>query len=431
MGQIVVIGGGAAGMMAAIAAAGPGNQVLLLEKNEKLGKKLFITGKGRCNVTNNCDVENLLAHVVSNRKFLYSAFYGFSSQDMIRFLEERGLRLKTERGNRVFPVSDHSSDVISCLTKELSRKKVEIHFRETVKELLTEPEAAEGKSRKEDSHIKGVRMADGKVYEADAVIVATGGLSYPSTGSTGDGYRFAAKTGHKVTECFPALVAFSSPEEWCPKLQGLSLKNVNVTLLDGKKKLYEEFGEMLFTHFGVTGPAILSGSSAAAKKIRKKPLTLSIDLKPALTKEQLDRRILKDFEKEKNRQFRNALGNLYPSKLIPVIIERSGIPEEKRVNEISREERECLVSLTKGFTLILTGLRDYNEAIITQGGVSVKEVNPGTMESKRVKGLYFAGEVLDLDGVTGGYNLQIAWSTGYMAGKNAAAAEKTKSEDKI
>lgn len=408
MGQIIVIGGGAAGMMAAIQAAGPESQVLLLEKNEKLGKKLFITGKGRCNVTNDCDVENLLAHVVTNRKFLYSAFYGFSSQDMKQFLEERGLRLKTERGNRVFPASDHSSDVIACLSKELSKRGVKIRLRETVKELLTE-----------EACVTGVRMTDGTVYPADAVIVATGGLSYPSTGSTGDGYRFALETGHQVTERFPALVPFSSSSEWCPKLMGLSLRNVRVTLYDGKKKLYEEFGEMLFTHFGVSGPAVLSGSSVAAKRIGKKPLTLSIDLKPALTKEQLDRRILKDFEKEKNKQFRNALGELFPSKLIPVMIERSGIPETKRVHEISREERERLVSLTKAFTLILTGLRDYKEAIITQGGVSVKEVDPATMESRQVRGLYFAGEVLDLDGVTGGYNLQIAWSTGYAAGKSA------------
>lgn len=423
MRRIVVIGGGAAGMMAAIWAAGSGNQVLLLEKNEKLGKKLFITGKGRCNVTNDCDVETLLAHVVSNRKFLYSAFSGFSSQDLKTFLEERGLRLKTERGNRVFPISDHSSDVISCLAKELSRRGVEVHLSETVKELvLKEKKEVDHSEQNGVFHLVGVRMMDDTVYEADAVIVATGGLSYPSTGSTGDGYQFARASGHRVTECIPALVPLESPEKWCLSLQGLSLKNVAVILYDGKKKLYEEFGEMLFTHFGVSGPAVLSGSSIVAKQIRKKALTLSIDLKPALSVEQLDRRILKDFEKAKNKQFQNALGELYPSKLIPVMVERSKIPAEKRVHEISRAEREQLVSLTKAFTLKVTGLRGYNEAIITQGGVSVKEVDPATMESKRVNRLYFAGEVLDLDGVTGGYNLQIAWSTGYAAGRAAGKA---------
>lgn len=423
MKRIVVIGGGAAGMMAAIEAAGPENQVILLEKNEKLGKKLFITGKGRCNVTNDCDVEGLLAHVVTNRKFLYSAFYGFSGQDMMRFLEERGLRLKTERGNRVFPVSDHSSDVIACLAKALSQRGVKVCLREKVKELLTKEGPFPGEAAGSRAQVTGVRMADGRVVEADAVIVATGGLSYPSTGSDGDGHRFASEAGHTVTECVPALVPFTSPDAWCPALQGLALKNVNVTIFDGKKKLYEEFGEMLFTHFGVSGPAVLSGSSMTAKRIGKRPLTLSVDLKPALTKEQLDRRILKDFENEKNRQFRNSLGGLYPSKLISVMVERSGIPAEKRVNEVSREERERLVCLTKAFTLTLSGLRDFGEAIVTQGGVSVKEVDPATMESKRVKGLYFAGEVLDLDGVTGGYNLQIAWSTGYAAGKSAGGRD--------
>ncbi|MCI8551111.1 MAG: NAD(P)/FAD-dependent oxidoreductase [Lachnospiraceae bacterium] len=427
MGRIVVIGGGAAGMMAAIEAAAPENQVILLEKNEKLGKKLFITGKGRCNVTNDCDVESLLSHVVSNRKFLYSAFYGFSSQDMKRFLEKRGLKLKTERGNRVFPVSDHSSDVISCLLKELAKRGVEIHLQETAEKLLTEesevsPDGALDHGRGPDGtlpRITGVRTADGTVHKASAVIVATGGLSYPSTGSTGDGYRFAEEMGHRVEKCSPALVPFETAEEWVPKLQGLSLKNVNVAICNGKKKLYEEFGEMLFTHYGVSGPAILSGSSITAKKLGKNPLTLSINLKPALTRQQLDKRILKDFEKAKNKQFQNALGDLYPSKLIPVMVLRSGIPAEKRVNEISKEERERLVTLTEAFTLTLTGLRGYNEAIITQGGVSVGEINPATMESRRVAGLYFAGEVLDLDGMTGGYNLQIAWSTGYAAGQGA------------
>ena len=408
MKRIVIVGGGAAGMMDAVSAAGPDNEVLLLEKNEKLGKKLFITGKGRCNVTNDCDVENLLSHVVTNRKFLYSAFYGFSSQDMISFLENKGLKLKTERGNRVFPVSDHSSDVISCLSRALMASDVTVKFHTEAVSLVMDQD-----------RISGVRTKNGKCYDADAVILATGGLSYPSTGSTGDGYRLAREAGHQVTELSPALVPFEAAEEWIKELQGLSLRNVEITLLDGKKKLYEEFGEMLFTHYGVSGPAILSGSSMAAKRIKKHPLLLSVDLKPALTESQLDQRILRDFQEAKNKQFRNSLGNLYPSKLIPVIIKRSGIPGEKRVNEISREEREGLVSLTKKFTVTLTGLRSYNEAIITQGGIKVTEVNPATMESKLVKGLYFAGEILDLDAVTGGYNLQIAWSTGRAAGQSA------------
>lgn len=309
-------------------------------------------------------------------------------------------------------MSDHSSDVISCLSRELSRLNVKVHLYTEVKNLIIEEKG-------EKKRVTGVCTADRTVYEADAVVVATGGLSYPSTGSTGDGYRFAENAGHKVTDLSPALVPFEVSESWIRELQGLSLRNVEVTILDGKKKVYSEFGEMLFTHFGVSGPAVLSGSSVAAQKIKKGPLKLSIDLKPALSFEQLDQRILRDFEEAKNKQFRNSLGGLYPSKLIPVIIELSGIPADKRVNEISREERERLVSLTKAFTLTLTGLRGFKEAIITQGGVHVKDINPATMESKIVDGLYFAGEVLDLDAVTGGYNLQIAWSTGYAAGQNA------------
>ena len=418
MKQIVVIGGGAAGMMAAICASGEGSPVTLLEKNEKLGKKLYITGKGRCNVTNDCDTETLLSHVVTNRKFLYSAFYGFTSQDMKAFLTDGGLKLKTERGNRVFPASDHASDVIACLSRMLSENHVEVRLGETVSEIRTEEEDGGEKKR-----VAGVRTAGGKEYAADAVIVATGGLSYPATGSTGDGYRFAKEAGHQVTELSPALVPFETEGDWAGRLAGLSLRNVRVSIYDGKKCLFEEFGEMLFTHWGVSGPAVLSGSSMAAGRIRKKPLLLSIDLKPALTEEQLDHRILKDFEQAKNKQFKNSLDALYPARLIPVMVERSGIPGEKRVHEISRSERAALVRLTKAFPLTLTGLRDFREAIITQGGVKVQEINPATMESKYVRGLYFAGEVLDVDAFTGGYNLQIAWSTGYAAGKSAGADE--------
>lgn len=410
MSEVVIIGGGAAGMMAAAAAAEQGHHVCLCEKNEKLGKKLYITGKGRCNLTNNCDVETLLQAVCTNRKFLYSSFYGFTSQDVIDFFERTGMKTKTERGNRVFPVSDHSSDVIGALAAELRKRGVRIFLNQEVAEILTDADA-----------VTGVRLADGKQLAADAVIVATGGLSYRTTGSTGDGYRFARELGHSVTELSPSLVPIETADQWAQKLQGLSLRNVEVTILDGKKELYREFGEMMFTHFGVTGPLILTASCMIQKKLRVHPLTLSIDLKPALTVEQLDARILREFEAAKNKQLKNVLGSLFPAKLIPVMIERSNIPGEKAVHDISREERQTLVMLTKHFSLTLLRLRDYNEAIITRGGVSVKEINPATMESKKVKGLYFAGEVLDLDAVTGGFNLQIAWSTGHAAGSSIGA----------
>ncbi len=416
MDRVIVAGGGAAGMMAAIAAASAGAEVLLLERNEKLGKKLYITGKGRCNVTNDCAVEELLDHVVTNRKFLYSAFYGFSSRDMQDFLESRGLRLKVERGNRVFPASDKASDVTACLSAELSGLGVSVRLGTRV-ERLSFSETADGKRA-----VSGVVTETGGALFADRVIVACGGMSYPSTGSTGDGYRLAVQAGHTVTELSPALCPFEAAEPFVKELQGLSLRNVGVRLTQGKKRIYEEFGEMLFTHFGVSGPAVLSASSLAAKPLKKGPLTLHIDLKPALSPEQLDARILRDFEGEKNRQFSNALGGLFPAKLIPVMVERSGIHGEKRVNAVTREERARLLALTKDFTVTLTGLRGFKEAIITQGGVKVGEVDPGTMESKLVKGLYFAGEVLDLDGFTGGYNLQIAWSTGRLAGLCAAGS---------
>ena len=396
-------------MMAAYAAAKRGQTVRLYEKNEKLGKKIFITGKGRCNLTNGCEVEDLFANVVTNEKFLYSAFYGLTNRDVMELFEGWGCRLKVERGNRVFPVSDKSSDVIAAIAGAIRRAGVEIHLNEEVSSL----ELRGGRC-------VGVRMKGQKrPVEADAVIVATGGLSYPTTGSSGDGYRFAAEAGLAVTECLPALVPFEVLEDDAKELQGLALKNIEATVYNGKKVLYREFGEMLFTHFGVSGPVLLSASSYAAKALKKGPLSLSIDLKPALSGEQLDARILRDFEEAKNKQFKNALNHLYPLKMIPVIIARSGISPEKRVNEITREERQSLVRATKDFRLTLTGLRGYNEAIITQGGVSVKEIDPSTMESKKVPDLYFAGEVLDLDAVTGGFNLQIAWATGYAAGMSA------------
>ena len=408
MNKILVVGGGAAGMMAAVTAARNGKKVRLIEKNEKLGKKLFITGKGRCNITNAADIEDLFSAVVSNPKFLYRSLYSLTNDQVIDFFEELGVKTKVERGGRVFPESDHSSDVIRALEQEMKRLGIEIRLRTEAEEILAE-----------DGRVTGVRLSSGKELHADAVIIATGGISYPSTGSTGDGYRFARECGHKVTDLSPALVPMEVKEWYARELMGLSLRNVEIRITDGKKKLYEEFGEMLFTHYGVTGPVILSASSIVGKKLKEHPLTLHIDLKPALTEEQLDKRMLREFEANHNRQFKNAVDSLFPSKLKPVIVELSGIQEDKKVNEVTKEERLHFVRLIKDFSMTLTGMRGYNEAIITKGGVSVKEIDPGTMESKLVNGLYFAGEVLDLDAVTGGYNLQIAWSTGYLAGLNA------------
>ncbi len=405
MSKVIVIGGGAAGAVAAIFAARNGHRVELFEKNEKIGKKLFITGKGRCNVTNAGDMDALFDAVKSNPKFLYSAFYSFTNEQAMDFFEELGVRLKVERGNRVFPESDHSSDIIHALKHELEQLGVEIHFCTEVKDVLVEHEK-----------FTAIVLKNGKKVSGDACVVATGGISYASTGSTGDGYRFAEKTGHKVTELYPSLVPMEVKEWYAKELQGLSLRNVRGTILDGKKKLYDEFGEMLFTHYGVSGPIIISASSVVGKKLQDKELTLQIDLKPALSREQLDQRVLRDFEENKNKQFKNAVDKLFPAKLKPIMIELSGISPEKKVNEISKEERLYFVDLIKNFKMTLTGLRSYNEAIITKGGVSVKDIDPGTMESKKISGLYFAGEVLDLDALTGGFNLQIAWSTGYLAG---------------
>jgi predicted Rossmann fold flavoprotein len=407
MSKVVIAGGGAAGMFAAVTAAENGHEVHIYEKNEKLGKKLFITGKGRCNLTNACDMEELFEAVCTNRKFLYSAFYGFTNQDTIRFFEECGLKTKVERGNRVFPVSDHSSDVIGALQRKLRSLGVKVHLNTGIKEILVKNGRADG-----------VKTEEGDIIRADAVVIATGGFSYQSTGSTGDGYRFARELGHKVTELSPALVPLNVKEDTVKNLQGLSLRNVRAGVYDGKKCLYEDFGEMMFTHFGVTGPLILTASSRIQKQLGKHELLLVIDLKPALSEEQLDKRLLRDFEESKNKQFRNSLSGLFPAKLIPVMVELSGISPEKKVNEVSKEERHRLLHLMKNFELTITGLRDYNEAIITKGGVHVKEVNPATMESKLVSGVYFAGEVLDLDAVTGGFNLQIAWSTAHAAGES-------------
>lgn len=401
MSRVIVVGGGAAGMMAAIAAADKGHEVWLIEKNEKLGKKLFITGKGRCNVTNAADGESFFANVCRNPKFLFSAFYDYDNRAVMAFLEKAGCPLKTERGDRVFPVSDHSSDVIAAFQRELKKRNVSILLHTEVKKLLG------------TENVEGVRLKNGQTLPAERVILCTGGVSYPSTGSTGDGYRFAEDTGHMLINPQPVLVPFCIREQWCSQLMGLALKNIGLTLVCGGKKRYDGFGEMLFTHFGVSGPLVLSASSYYQPGAEA---TLYLDLKPALDKEQMDKRLLRDFEENKNRQFKNALGALFPARLIPVMVALSGIDPEKKVNEIAREERRSFAELIRKLPLTVSGTRDFAEAIVTRGGVSVKDVNPSTMESKRMKGLYFAGEVLDLDALTGGFNLQIAWSTGHLAG---------------
>ena len=401
MSRVLIVGGGAAGMLASIFAARRGLEVHVFEKNEKLGKKLYITGKGRCNLTNACGMDALFDSVRTNSRFLYSAFYGFTNQDTMNFFEQEGLALKVERGDRVFPVSDRSADVLDTLRRSMKRAGVKVHLNTGVQEVVCREEQA-----------AGIRLESGEIIEGDSVIVATGGLSYPSTGSTGDGYRFAEEAGHKVTDCLPSLVPFNVREAFVKELQGLSL----ISIYNGKKQLFREFGEMLFTHFGVSGPLILTASSFVGTYAARQELRLVLDLKPALTAEQLDQRILRDFDASPNKSFKNVVSGLFPAKLTPVMVELSGIHPDKKVHDISREERQGFVRLIKNLEMTVTGLRDYREAIITKGGVSVKEINPSTMESKLVKGLYFIGEVLDLDAVTGGFNLQIAWSTAYAAG---------------
>lgn len=405
MAKILIIGGGAAGMAAAVFLGEKNHQIHLFEKNEKLGKKLFITGKGRCNITNTCDDETFFKSVVTNAKFLYSAFYGYSNQDVVSFFENLGLAVKEERGGRIFPVSDHSSDVIRILEKRMKELDVKVHLKSEAEALLTEE--GENGERK----IKGVRLRNGAEILGEKVIVATGGFSYQATGSTGDGYTFAKEAGHTVTQLRPALVPIATKEEYVTQMQGLALKNIRFTVKDGKKVLYDDFGELLFTHFGISGPLVLTASSYIGKKLEKKELQGYIDLKAALTEEQLDARLLREFEAGINRQFKNVITGMFPAKLYPVILELGGIAPDKKVNEITRKERQDFIHLVKHFPLTLVELRPFREAIITQGGVKVKEINPKTMESKLVKGLYFIGEVLDLDAVTGGFNLQIAWST--------------------
>lgn len=446
MSDIVVIGAGPAGMMASIVAAKAGHQVTLLEKNEKIGKKLFITGKGRCNVTNACEIEDLFSNVMEHDKFLYSAIYGFDNQAVMQFFENAGCKLKIERGQRVFPESDHSSDIIRALDSQMKLAGVKLLLNREVDSILTqkmdeeqnlqedtkeqEPNDKYKKKKinknkeKQTAVVIGVKLKKGEIISAQRVIVATGGISYVLTGSTGDGYRFAKECGHSITELSPALVPFQVKEDWCKELQGLSLRNVTATVEVEGKKIYSDFGEMLFTHYGVSGPLMLSASSYYVHKAKGKQAKLYIDLKPALSKEQLDKRILREFDENKNKQFKNAITSLFPAKLLPIIPMLAKINPDKKVNEITKEERECFVEVIKHMELTITGLRDYNEAIITKGGVNVSEISPSSMESKLVKGLYFAGEVLDLDALTGGFNLQIAWSTGYLAGISAADKEE-------
>ncbi|MDO4478358.1 MAG: NAD(P)/FAD-dependent oxidoreductase [Lachnospiraceae bacterium] len=418
--KTVIIGGGAAGMMAAIRYAQRGFDVTLLEQNEKLGKKIFITGKGRCNLTNDCDEETFFSSMISNPKFLFSSYAACTAQDVMRLFESWGLEIKVERGRRVFPVSDHSYDVIDALKLTMKKLGVKVLLNTKAEALLTEdlPEepTEDGKKKKGPTmRITGVK-AGGRVYPADRVLVATGGLSYPSTGSRGDGHRMAEATGHRVTACRPSLVAITCGDVDLKPLQGLSLKNVTLSVYRGKKVVYSDFGEMLFTHFGVSGPLVLTAGARIGDDFKKGPVKATIDLKPTVDEQRLDEDLVRLFEEHANKDAVHAIRSLYPASMVNVLLDRAGIPLNKKAHDITKAERAALRSATKAFTLNMTGLRGFEEAIVTHGGVSVKDVDPATMASKKVKGLYFAGEVLDLDAVTGGFNLQIAWSTGWAAG---------------
>lgn len=404
MAEILIIGGGAAGMAAAVFAAEAGHTVQVFERNEKLGKKLFITGKGRCNFTNACEIEDLFANVISNSKFLYSAFYGFTNEDAIGFFERLGVRTKVERGNRAFPASDHSSDIIRSMEQRMRDLGVKIHLNTRVSELLSK-----------EQKVYGILLEGGTKILGDRVILATGGCSYPVTGSDGDGYQMAKDLDIPVKTLRPALVPLVVKEDYIPMLQGLSLRNVTLRIQDKKKVLYEEFGEMLFTHFGISGPLVLSASSHVGSKLDKGTLKAFVDLKPALSLEQMDHRLVREFEAGKNKQFKNVIQGLFPSKLVPVMLALTDIPAEKKVNVITKEERQSFAALIKAFPMTILKTRGFGEAIITQGGIDTRSINPSSMETKKVKNLHVIGEVLDLDALTGGFNLQIAWSTAYAA----------------
>ena len=414
MPKVIVVGGGPSGMMAAITAKENGNEVLLIEKMPSFGKKLLITGKGRCNITSSLYMSEFIKNTPGNGTFLYSAFQNYTNTDIIEFLKSQGLEVKEERGNRIFPVTDKSSDVLECFVKKIDELKIEYKLHTTVEKILIQ-----------NDKVIGVRT-NREIIMADAVILATGGKSYPLTGSTGDGYRMASELGHKIVKIKPSLVPLEVFEkEECKQMQGLSLKNTGIKIIDVEKNkiIYEDFGEMIFTHFGISGPIILSASSHLIRYkdidylLKNKKIKLKIDLKPALTEEQLNDRILRDFKEFKNKQFNNSLSELLPQKIIPVFIKLSGINETKKVNEITKEERMKLIQLLKDFEITIKGFRPVEEAIITSGGINTKEINPKTMESKLFKGLFFAGEIIDVDAYTGGFNLQIAYSTGYVAGK--------------
>lgn len=415
MSRVLVIGGGPAGMMAAITAAENGNEVTILEKMPSFGKKLLITGKGRCNITSSLYMSEFIKKTPGNGKFLYSAFQNYTNADIIEFLKKQGLEVKEERGNRIFPVTDKSIDVLNCFKKRIDELKIKYKLETRVEKILIK-----------NNEVLGVRT-NREIIQTDKIILATGGKSYPLTGSTGDGYKIARDLGHTIIPIKPALVPLEVYEkEECKKIQGLSLKNIAIKIIDTdrKKTIYEDFGEMVFTHFGISGPTILSGSAHLAKYkdidylLKKRYIKITIDLKPALTEEHLDDRILRDFKEFKNKQFKNSLDKLLPQKMITLIVELSGINPDKMVNEITKEERRHLVQLIKYFTITIKNFRPVEEAIITCGGISTKEINPKTMESKLIKGLYFAGEIIDVDAYTGGFNLQIAYSTGYTAGIN-------------
>ena len=411
--KVVVIGGGPAGMMAAITASQNGNQVTIVEKMQSLGRKLLITGKGRCNITSSLDIDDFIKNTPGNGMFLYSCYKQFTNQDIISFLKEQGLEVKEERGNRIFPVTNESLDVLKCFTNKIKELNIEIKYNTSVKKIIVE-----------ENKVTGVKT-NKEVLKADKVILATGGKSYPLTGSTGDGYELAKELGHTVTKIKPSLVPLEIHDKnMCKQLQGLSLRNINIQIedIEKNKNIYDDFGEMLFTHFGVSGPTILSSSAHLVRykdieeKMIKRKIILTIDFKPALTEEKLDNRILRDFEAQKNKQFKNSLDALLPQKLIPIIIGKSGISPNKKVNEVTKEERKKLVQMLKKFEIEIQKFRPIEEAIITSGGINIKEINPKTMESKIIKGLYFAGEIIDVDSYTGGFNLQIAYSTGYVAG---------------
>ena len=414
--KVIIIGGGPAGIISAISSARNGNNVILIEKNNSLGKKLLITGKGRCNITSSININDFIKNIPGNGKFLYSAFQNFTNMDIIKLIEENGVKVKEERGNRIFPITDNSKDVLKSFEKELNKyKNIKIKLNTKVKEVL-----------EENREVKGVLLESGEKLFASKVIIATGGKSYPITGSTGDGYKMASKLGHTVEKIRGSLVPLTADKILCQSMQGLSLRNVKIQIKDieKNKKIYEDFGEMLFTHFGVSGPIILSASAHLLryknidKLLKENKIKLTIDLKPALSYEELDKRVLRDFEIFKNKEFKNSLFELLPKKIINPIINLSNINENKKVNEITKEERKILVNLIKSLEINIDGFRPVEEAIVTAGGISIKEINPKTMESKLIKGLYFAGEIIDVDAYTGGFNLQIAYSTGYTAGIN-------------